>query len=176
MLTASAVTDEIVGLLALFLGFREMRQVNLERARQNLAYTEIYSPIDGTVISRPFVELDEELWSDDGLRLTLIFDPGRVKAHIANGDAVQPQVRVRIIDGNLPDVSLPRDLLIPVTGDLSGPRAVAAIGTLIAARGETETPPMSKIQPPCSLADQVAPSVVESLTTVGMTVRRLMSR
>ena len=34
---------------------------------------------DGKVIARPFVELDEELWSEDGLRLTLIFDPGRVK-------------------------------------------------------------------------------------------------
>ncbi len=38
---------------------------------------------DGKVISRPFVELDEELWSDDGLRLTLIFDPGRVKRGLA---------------------------------------------------------------------------------------------
>jgi len=34
---------------------------------------------DGKQVLRPFVELDEELWSADGLRLTLLFDPGRVK-------------------------------------------------------------------------------------------------
>ena len=34
---------------------------------------------DGKAVLRPFVELDEELWSEDGLRLTLLFDPGRVK-------------------------------------------------------------------------------------------------
>lgn len=34
---------------------------------------------DGQAVTRPFLELDEELWSDDGLRLTLLFDPGRVK-------------------------------------------------------------------------------------------------
>lgn len=34
---------------------------------------------DGRAVLRPFLELDEELWSDDGLRLTLLFDPGRVK-------------------------------------------------------------------------------------------------
>lgn len=34
---------------------------------------------DGKQVLRPFVELDEELWSTNGLRLTLLFDPGRVK-------------------------------------------------------------------------------------------------
>ena len=38
---------------------------------------------DGTVIAHPFVELGEELWANDGLRLTLIFDPGRVKRGLA---------------------------------------------------------------------------------------------
>ena len=27
----------------------------------------------------PFLELDEELWSPDGTRFTLVFDPGRIK-------------------------------------------------------------------------------------------------
>jgi hypothetical protein len=34
---------------------------------------------DGKQILSPFLELDEELWSADGLRLTLLFDPSRVK-------------------------------------------------------------------------------------------------
>lgn len=34
---------------------------------------------DGKVIATPFLEIDEELWSADGTRLTLLFDPGRVK-------------------------------------------------------------------------------------------------
>jgi hypothetical protein len=34
---------------------------------------------DGHVVFRPFLEIGEELWSEDGLRLTLLFDPGRVK-------------------------------------------------------------------------------------------------
>ncbi|MBN9118632.1 MAG: hypothetical protein J0I06_05670, partial [Planctomycetes bacterium] len=38
---------------------------------------------DGKQVLRPFVELDEELWSADGLRLTLLFDPGRVKRGLA---------------------------------------------------------------------------------------------
>jgi len=33
----------------------------------------------GTEIERPFLELPQELWSPDGTRLTLIFEPGRVK-------------------------------------------------------------------------------------------------
>ncbi len=34
---------------------------------------------DGKVIATPFLEIDEQLWSADGTRLTLLFDPGRVK-------------------------------------------------------------------------------------------------
>jgi hypothetical protein len=34
---------------------------------------------DGEEVSHPFLELDEELWSPDGRRLTLLFHPGRVK-------------------------------------------------------------------------------------------------
>lgn len=38
---------------------------------------------DGTEVHRPFLELDEELWSTDGLRLTILFHPGRVKRGLA---------------------------------------------------------------------------------------------
>jgi len=34
---------------------------------------------DGSEVPHPFLELDEELWSQDGHRLTLLFHPGRVK-------------------------------------------------------------------------------------------------
>ncbi len=34
---------------------------------------------DGKSVYLPFLELDEELWSRDGKRLTVLFDPGRVK-------------------------------------------------------------------------------------------------
>jgi hypothetical protein len=33
----------------------------------------------GRPIDTPFLELDEELWSRDGMRFTLLFDPGRIK-------------------------------------------------------------------------------------------------
>lgn len=33
----------------------------------------------GIVVEHPFLELSEELWSPDGKRLTLYFDPGRIK-------------------------------------------------------------------------------------------------
>src|SRR5829696_3436142 len=38
---------------------------------------------DGKEVLLPFLRLDEELWSADGLRLTLLFDPGRVKRGLA---------------------------------------------------------------------------------------------
>ena len=34
---------------------------------------------DGHEVSHPFLEIDEELWSADGTRITLLFHPGRVK-------------------------------------------------------------------------------------------------
>ena len=37
---------------------------------------------DGVEVKRPFLELDEELWSSDGLRVTLLFHPGRVKREL----------------------------------------------------------------------------------------------
>ncbi|HXD86236.1 MAG TPA: hypothetical protein VN641_07065 [Urbifossiella sp.] len=37
---------------------------------------------DGVEVVRPFLELDEELWSTDGLRVTVLFHPGRVKREL----------------------------------------------------------------------------------------------
>lgn len=49
-----------------------------------VARTDIYTHVklmrdDGKAVAFPFLELDEQLWSPDGTRLTLLFDPGRVK-------------------------------------------------------------------------------------------------
>lgn len=37
---------------------------------------------DGVEVKSPFLELDEELWSADGLRVTMLFHPGRVKREL----------------------------------------------------------------------------------------------
>ena len=37
---------------------------------------------DGVEVKEPFLELDEELWSTDGNRLTVLFHPGRVKREL----------------------------------------------------------------------------------------------
>jgi hypothetical protein len=43
------------------------------------AYRHVKLLCGETEVSYPFLELDEELWSADGKRFTLLFDPGRVK-------------------------------------------------------------------------------------------------
>jgi hypothetical protein len=45
---------------------------------------------DGTEVTGAFLELGEELWSTDGLRLTLLFDPGRVKRGLAPREIFGP--------------------------------------------------------------------------------------
>lgn len=63
---------------------------------------------DGRVVTRPFLELDEELWSTDGLRLTYLFDPGRVKRGLVPREELGPILEAGRryaleIDGNWPD-------------------------------------------------------------------------
>jgi hypothetical protein len=45
---------------------------------------------DGVEVQSPFLELDEELWSADGTRLTLLFHPGRVKRELVPRDEDGP--------------------------------------------------------------------------------------
>ena len=45
---------------------------------------------DGTEVNRPFLELPEELWSNDGNRLTVLFHPGRVKHGLVPHDEEGP--------------------------------------------------------------------------------------
>jgi hypothetical protein len=44
----------------------------------------------GKAIAEPFLELDEELWSTDGKRFTLLFDPGRIKRGLKPREEVGP--------------------------------------------------------------------------------------
>jgi hypothetical protein len=44
----------------------------------------------GRPIADPFLELDEELWSGDGKRFTLLFDPGRIKRGLRPREEVGP--------------------------------------------------------------------------------------
>ncbi len=44
----------------------------------------------GMPVADPFLELDEELWSGDGCRFTLLFDPGRIKRGLKPREDVGP--------------------------------------------------------------------------------------
>ena len=43
---------------------------------------------DGTAVALPFLEINQELWNPDQTRLTVLFDPGRIKR------GVTPQVEM----------------------------------------------------------------------------------
>jgi hypothetical protein len=45
---------------------------------------------DGVEVKEPFLELDEELWSTDGNRLTILFHPGRVKRELVPREQLGP--------------------------------------------------------------------------------------
>jgi len=46
----------------------------------------------GRPVQLPFLELDEELWDRDGKRLTIFFDPGRVKRGLLPREEVGPPI------------------------------------------------------------------------------------
>ncbi|MEE8257232.1 MAG: hypothetical protein V3R60_05015, partial [Acidobacteriota bacterium] len=48
---------------------------------------------EGRPVELPFLELDEELWDVEGKRLTLLFDPGRVKRDLKPNREVGPPLR-----------------------------------------------------------------------------------
>src|SRR5262245_34247810 len=45
---------------------------------------------NGEAVHRPFLEIGEELWDGTGTRLTLLFDPGRVKKGLAPSEMCGP--------------------------------------------------------------------------------------
>ena len=72
----------------------------------------------GAEVSEPFLEIDEELWDPEGRRLTLLFDPGRIKRGLLSreeaGGALIPGERYSlIIDGGWPDAFAKRKTSTP---------------------------------------------------------------
>jgi hypothetical protein len=62
----------------------------------------------GRAVDLPFLELDQELWSGDGKRLTLLFDPGRVKRGLKPREEAGPILEAGksyalVVDGDWPD-------------------------------------------------------------------------
>ncbi len=58
------------------------------------AYRRIHLRDDqGREIDAPFLELDEELWSADQTRFTLLFDPGRIKRGLKPREEVGPALK-----------------------------------------------------------------------------------
>ncbi|MCA9262902.1 MAG: hypothetical protein KDA60_03595 [Planctomycetales bacterium] len=72
---------------------------------------------DGSEVELPFVEIEQELWSLDGHRLTLLLDPGRIKRGLKPREEVGPVLEegksyTLVIDQRWPDAlgqSLGRD-------------------------------------------------------------------
>ncbi len=64
----------------------------------------------GRPIADPFLELEEELWSGDGKRFTLLFDPGRIKRGLRPREEVGPVLEAGrsyelVIDPGWPDAA-----------------------------------------------------------------------
>jgi len=62
----------------------------------------------GMPVDSPFLELDEELWSNDGKRFTLLFDPGRIKRGLRPREEAGPILEAGksyslVIDRDWPD-------------------------------------------------------------------------
>ena len=62
----------------------------------------------GKPVDAPFLELDEELWSRDGMRFTLLFDPGRIKRGLKPREDLGPVLEAGksyqlVIDRDWPD-------------------------------------------------------------------------
>jgi hypothetical protein len=63
---------------------------------------------DGRAVERPFLEIGEELWDADGKRLTLLFDPGRIKRGLVPREEEGPILEAGtsytlVIDAGWPD-------------------------------------------------------------------------
>ncbi len=62
----------------------------------------------GQAVELPFLEIDEELWDRDGKRLTILFDPGRIKRGLVPNEEVGPPIvqgrrYTLVIDAAWPD-------------------------------------------------------------------------
>ena len=63
--------------------------------RQGDSYRHIqFMDKSGDTIDSPYLEIAQELWSDDGTRLTLLFDPGRIKQGLDRHEELGPPFRI----------------------------------------------------------------------------------
>ena len=65
---------------------------------------------DGKVVELPFLEIDQELWTPDQRRLTVLFDPGRIKRgvtpQIEMGEVLEPgRSYTLVVDQDLRDAN-----------------------------------------------------------------------
>jgi hypothetical protein len=65
---------------------------------------------DGKAVELPFLEIDQELWSPDQRRLTVLFDPGRIKRgvtpQVEMGEVLEPgRSYTLVVDGELRDAN-----------------------------------------------------------------------
>jgi hypothetical protein len=75
----------------------------------------------GKAVDAPFLELDEELWSPDETRFTLLLDPGRIKRGLKPREEVGPVLEEGksyslVIDARWPDAA-DRPLIAPYRKD-----------------------------------------------------------
>ena len=72
------------------------------------AYDRVHLEADGKKVEHPFLELGEELWDHAGTRLTIFFDPGRIKRELKPREEIGPSLEagksyVLTIDREWPD-------------------------------------------------------------------------
>ena len=90
----------------------------------------------GRAVADPFLELNEELWSGDGRRFTLLFDPGRIKRGLKPREEVGPVLEAGksytlVIDRQWPDAQgnpLARRVSQVVPGRPARPGVAVAAG------------------------------------------------
>jgi hypothetical protein len=71
-------------ILRFYVRFSEPAEAFFDRAQLRLV------AVDGAAIPEPFLRLNEELWSPDGRRLTVLMEPGRIKRGMGWGSAHEP--------------------------------------------------------------------------------------
>ena len=65
---------------------------------------------DGSCVDLPFLEIEQEMWDAESTRLTVLFDPGRIKCGVKPLEEVGPSIEAGrsytlVIDRDWPDAS-----------------------------------------------------------------------
>lgn len=122
--------------------------------RQGVAYDHVrLQRADGTLIPDPFVNVGQELWDRSGQRLTLIFDPGRIKHGLRSREEMGPVLEAGhdyrlVIDNTWKDAS-------------GRPLAKAFAKRFRVTEPDTLPPDPLKWQVSCPSAGTIAPLSIE---------------